>query len=331
MDNTTRFGESKLPVLSLESLASFACIWHNFLHLVQTMNTTNISDTQSFSEDSRNLISGGISGICSMTATHPFERVKVMRILAIQEIAGKNLFTSIYTIAKMHGIRSVFRGNAVSCLREFPGAGLMFYFYEKFKTILTTNKNPDDADLQYRVLSGAIAGFLSSTITYCLDPVKTIMAGDFEGKAGNIRTILKNTYIKDGFRGFYHGYTATMCSVTPYIALNMACFDVLKSKFGRSPDSLYFSFVNMICGSVSGVICCCIIFPIESTRRRLQVNGQAPLSKRYNGLSHCVQKVYKRYGMAGFYYGLVPTYYKIFISAGVMFMVNEKIKQMLKT
>lgn len=181
------------------------------------MSTSELINPKLYNEDTRNLISGGISGICAMTVTHPLERVKMMRILAIREITGKNLLASIYKIARLKGIRSLFRGNAISCLREFPGAGLMFYFYERFKNILTENKNPEDPDLSYRILSGAIAGFLSSTITYGLDPVKTIMAGDLDGRAGSIRDILRNTYRKDGVRGFYHGYMATMCSVTPYI------------------------------------------------------------------------------------------------------------------
>mmetsp|Transcript_12636 Transcript_12636/g.12683 ORF Transcript_12636/g.12683 Transcript_12636/m.12683 type:complete len:190 (-) Transcript_12636:193-762(-) len=189
-----------------------------------------------------------------MTATHPLERIKMMRILGVQEIAGKSLLRSIYKIAQTKGIHSIFRGSAVSCIREFPGAGLMFFFYERFKSTLMDNKKPEDPEFPVHVLSGAMAGFMSSTITYVLDPVKTTMAGDFDGKAGNIRTILRNTYRKDGLRGLYHGYTATMCSVTPYIALNMTCFDYLKSVFARKPDSPYFSLVNMICGSFSGMI-----------------------------------------------------------------------------
>jgi hypothetical protein len=47
------------------------------------------------------------------------------------------------------------------------------------------------------------------------------MSGDYEGKAGNLRTAMSTIYSKNGLKGFYHGYTATMCSVIPFIAMNM--------------------------------------------------------------------------------------------------------------
>lgn len=155
----------------------------------------------------------------------------------------------------------------------------MFYFYERFKTLMANNTKYNDSDLPVRAVSGALAGIISSTITYSLDPVKTIMSADYENKAGSIRNILRNIYRKDGFRGFYHGYAATMCSVTPFIgknyrihqflnqslvtntiilrpmivsvsnfslALNMTFFDYLKSNFARPADSPYFSIVNML-------------------------------------------------------------------------------------
>lgn len=164
-----------------------------------------------------NLLAGGLSGMAAMTATHPLERVKMMRIVGVKEIAGKNILSSIFTMVKLKGIKSILRGNKASWVREFPGAGLMFYFYEKFKSILIPKKGSNDSDLPYRVMSGAWAGMLSSTITYALDPVKAVMASDFDGKYGSMTNVLKNIYKKNGLKGFYHGYTATLWSVTPFI------------------------------------------------------------------------------------------------------------------
>lgn len=93
----------------------------------------------------------------------------------------------------------------------------MFYFYETFKELSLSYKKPGESDHPYKVMSGACAGMLSSTLTYGLDPVKALMASDYEGRYGGIREIVKNIYQKNGLKGFYHGYTATICSVTPFI------------------------------------------------------------------------------------------------------------------
>ena len=86
----------------------------------------------------------------------------------------------------------------------------MFYFYEKFKSILLPYKRPNESDLRYRVISGAGAGIISNSVTYFLDPVKATMSSDFEGKAGSITDILSKIYSKKGIRGFYQGWGATM-------------------------------------------------------------------------------------------------------------------------
>jgi len=91
------------------------------------------------------------------------------------------------------GIPALFRGNGVACLRECPGAALTFLFYEKFKAfVIPANKN--ESDFHYRVVSGATAGIIANTITYPLDPIKTVMISDFESKYGNMIEVTKNIY-----------------------------------------------------------------------------------------------------------------------------------------
>jgi hypothetical protein len=63
----------------------------------------------------------------------------------------------------------------------------------------------------------------------------------------------------------------------------------------------------------------------------MQARGKASFAENYDGIADCVSKVYSKYGMRGFYRGLLPACYKIFISAGVMFTVNEKIKQIIES
>lgn len=181
------------------------------------MHTKEFFRSNLGSSEKVNLLSGGIAGIWAMTATHPLERVKMMRVFGIKDLVGQNLFQSVVTIARNKGTLAIFRGNLASWIREFPGAGLMFYFYERFKPLALEYKHPSAPELPYRVASGALAGVLSSTLTYGLDPVKALMASDYENKAGRMRDVIRTIYRKNGLSGFYHGYAPTICSVTPFI------------------------------------------------------------------------------------------------------------------
>ena len=271
------------------------------------------------------MITGGLSGMAALTVTHPLERIKMMRIFRVREIAGQNLLRSIITVLKTKGIFSLYRGNRVSCIREFPCSGLMFFLYETFKSKLAFCPNWEP-ELSHRICSGAAAGIIANTVTYPLDPIKALISSDLNGELGGIYKVCKSIYYRSGIAGFYHGWTATMCSVTPYIALNMTCFDLLKKAFGVATNSPYFTTVNLMCGSFSGTICWCIIFPIESVRRRMQASGKASYVESYKGIFDCVTKTYSKHGFRGFYFGLPPACCKVFISAGVMFSTNEKLK-----
>lgn len=70
---------------------------------------------------------------------------------------------------------------------------------------------------------------------------------------------------------------------------------------------------------------------MESVRRRMQTRGKAAYAENYDSIFDCVTKVYSRFGIKGFYFGLLPACYKIFLSAGIMFTVNEKLKHIIKS
>lgn len=61
----------------------------------------------------------------------------------------------------------------------------------------------------------------------------------------------------------------------------------------------------------------------------MQARGKAVYAENYDSILDCITKIYTRYGMRGFYLGLLPACHKIFISAGIMFMVNEKVRNIL--
>jgi len=58
--------------------------------------------------------------------------------------------------------------------------------------------------------------------------------------------------------------------------------------------------------------------------------GKTPYAENYEGILDCIVRTFARHGIRGFYFGLPPACCKIFISAGVMFTTNEKLKSALE-
>ena len=111
----------------------------------------------------------------------------------------------------------------------------------------------------------------------------------------------------------------------------MTLFDYLKAAFAAAPTSPWFSISNAMWGATSGVITWCLIFPIESIRRRLQTMGRTAYAENYEGILDCINKVWTKHGVRGFYLGLLPAWYKVIVSASVLFAINEKLRIALKT
>ena len=110
----------------------------------------------------------------------------------------------------------------------------------------------------------------------------------------------------------------------------MTWFDYFKSKFGVESTSPYFSTINMMCGTSAGLTSWCIIFPLENISRRMQAQGKTAYAENYKGIFDCAKKVYRNHGIKGFYFGLKPAWWKVFLYAGLMLTVNEKVKAILR-
>ena len=147
------------------------------------------------SDFSINLVSGGIAGMCAVSATHPLERMKLIKILGINQGETQGgVLGQIYKSTRTHGLRNQFRGNSVSVCREIPKAALTFYLYETFKSQFSGSSKTGDLDLKTRVLSGASAGIIANSVMYLLDPVRTVMTSDVNGRLGSLTQVMKHMY-----------------------------------------------------------------------------------------------------------------------------------------
>lgn len=66
-------------------------------------------------------------------------------------------------------------------------------------------------------------------------------------------------------------------------------------------------------------------YPIDLTRRLLQLNGQPGHS--YSGIVDCFQQLYAKEGFGGFWKGLWATYLKVAPMTAILFLTNEQLKR----
>lgn len=69
-----------------------------------------------------------------------------------------------------------------------------------------------------------------------------------------------------------------------------------------------------------------LVYPLDTVKKRMQLNGQIPSVPRYNGLVHCVRSIVEQEGFGALYNGVTASLLKTSLSTGVTFMVFETVR-----
>ncbi|KAF9596090.1 hypothetical protein IFM89_007143 [Coptis chinensis] len=270
-------------------------------------------------------------------------------------------------IAGEEGFRAFWRGNLVTIAHRLPYSSVSFYAYERYKHVLQSvpglegNRENVTADVCVRLLSGGLAGITAASATYPLDLVRTRLAAQtnviyYRGIGHTLRTICRD----EGIFGLYKGLGATLLGVGPSIAISFSVYETLRSSWQlkRPEDSTV--LVSLACGSLSGIASSTAsathpiynkglksigpnlkairagcgskpaTFPLDLVRRRMQLEGAGGRARVYNtGLFGTFGHIVRSEGMRGLYRGILPEYYKVVPSVGIVFMTYETMKMLL--
>ena len=110
--------------------------------------------------------------------------------------------------------------------------------------------------------------------------------------------------------GFYSGIGPAIIGVTPYVGLNFAFYETLKTvaqKFHDSDNATVTVVKKGILGGIAGGSSKFMMYPLDTVKKRLQAQTlQSTISDlfegpRYNGMKDCFAKIYHDEGIKGFY------------------------------
>ncbi|KAL3826042.1 hypothetical protein ACJIZ3_022071 [Penstemon smallii] len=288
------------------------------------------------------LLAGGIAGAFSKTCTAPLARLTILfQVQGMHSDAAVMskpcIWREALRIMNEEGFRAFWKGNLVTIAHRLPYSSVNFYAYEQYKTFLKTIPGLDGyggnatADAAVHFVGGGLAGITSASVTYPLDLVRTRLAAQrsaiyYQGIRHALRTICKD----EGFLGLYKGMGATLLGVGPSIAISFSVYESLRSHWhSQRPDDSSV-LVSLACGSLSGIASSTATFPLDLVRRRMQLEGAGGRARVYNtGLFGTFRHILRSEGFRGLYRGIMPEYYKVVPSVGIVFMTYETLKKLL--
>ncbi|OJD33762.1 mitochondrial deoxynucleotide carrier [Diplodia corticola] len=182
-------------------------------------------------------------------------------------------------------------------------------------------------------LSGALAGTAATTTTYPLDLLRTRFAAQgpteriYPTLASSISTILR----QEGPLGFFRGLSAAVTQIVPYMGLFFLSYESLKP-LAHALRLLPGSSSDAVAGMSASVLAKTAVFPLDTVRKRLQVQG--PTRARYvhrnipvydRGVAATVAAIVRREGVRGLYRGLTVSLLKAAPTSAVTMWTYERV------
>jgi len=243
-------------------------------------------------------------------------------------------------IFRHEGITGFWKGNV-------PAEGLyLSYGAVQFLTYRSTNQALDKLSDKGGIalpgaaksfISGAVAGTTATTVTYPLDLLRTRFAAQgtervYEGLLASVRDITRN----EGYAGFFRGLTAGVAQVVPYMGLFFALYE--GSKVTLSTVHLPFGSGDAVAGVAASVLSKSAVFPLDTIRKRLQVQGpnrskyfggRIPVYER--GVVGTLSMIVGKEGWRGLYRGLSVSLIKAAPTSAVTMWTYERALHVLQS
>jgi len=297
---------------------------------------------------------GGVAGCLSRTFTAPLDVTKILFQVQTDKMGesktGYNSFFGAMTqIAKEEGIKGLWKGNVVACLRLGPYSAVKYYTFENLAPMIK-DKDGKIKPIS-RMIAGATAGVLSVVTTYPLDLVKTRLTVQKSG-VGVDGTVYKKTYNgtvdcirkviqQEGAQSLYKGLSPTIVGVIPFEAIQFTFYNWIREMRGEqkaaaakeagkpASEGALVTFDFLALGCVSGAVAQTGAYPFDLMRKRFMAQSKAEgmLKTEYSGIMDCARQIVQKEGVLGLYKGTVPNLLKVCPYAAIMWAGYEQARR----
>ena len=209
--------------------------------------------------------------------------------------------------------RILFRGFFTNVLPSAPQGGLRFAIYDN----LRSNGHGS-------IQSVITADFITSFIKVPREVVTSRLQTEppLDGNAhqtARASHIISNIWQKDGIRGFYKGFWATVARDWPFFALLFGIQDDLKSRFNVSTASGSF-----ITSGTAGAVAAFVTTPFDVLRTRIMTSR----TDQGSSIKEISSSIF-RTGARGLFAGALPRSTWWFIVSGMFFPIYESTRTAL--
>lgn len=261
--------------------------------------------------------------VCAAKALFaPLDRLRFLsqvRDMPNIRTSGHNYGSSVSTLSKIvseQGPLALWRGNNANIYRHLTMIFLRVSIYDRVKQVympLDPARYQPGFDYYARVMAqSAMLIAVTTAVTYPLDLIHARMATDMtpRGQDRQYATTFdcfNRTNIDEGFRaGLYKGWQISATSAALRSAMTLPVIDYVRSGTSKLDQSnpLARNFIEKIGVSLlSSVTLSLLLYPFDTAKRCMQLNGVRGHSKAYQGSFDVFRKLMKAGGATALYRG----------------------------
>jgi len=164
----------------------------------------------------------------------PLERLKILMQVQGNEKVYTGIWQGVSHMWRTDGIKGLFKGNGLNCIRIFPNSAIKFLTYEQLSRKISHHLIDNGGDGQLtpllRLGAGAGAGIVGMSATYPMDMVRgriTIQEGTNQQYRGMLHAT-RCIVAEEGVLALWRGWLPSVIGVIPYVGLNFAVYETLK-------------------------------------------------------------------------------------------------------
>uniref|UniRef100_A0A4D5R9B7 Mitochondrial uncoupling protein 2 n=1 Tax=Scolopendra viridis TaxID=118503 RepID=A0A4D5R9B7_SCOVI len=248
------------------------------------------------------------------------------------EFKYRGMFGTIITMARQEGPKSLYNGLPAGLQRQMCFASIRLGLYDSVKAfyISLLGENAGTAqNIGVRILAGITTGCTAVAIAQPTDVVKVRMQAQGRGEAVRRYTGTLNAYrtigAEEGVRGLWKGIGPNMARNGIVNVAEIVCYDIIKEmilKYKLMNDNITCHFTSAV---AAGFCTTVIASPVDVMKTRYMNSRQG----QYKGAVDCTVKMFREGGVAAFYKGFVPNFYR-FVSWNIcMWITYEQLKRLM--
>ncbi|XP_059477673.1 solute carrier family 25 member 44 isoform X2 [Neocloeon triangulifer] len=271
-------------------------------------------------------------------ALYPLTVVKTRLQIQRHNEAYKGMMDACIQIRKSEGMRGLYKGFWVSAAQLISG---VFYIstYEGVRHILKERELVSDSRIRGMV-GGAAASLVGQSIVVPFDVISQhiMILGQAKGAShatnplgvvveGRTKFqiaayVTAEIYRRDGLKGYYRGYTASLCTYVPNSAMWWLLYHFYQDELHRLlPSGCSHLMIQCISGTMGGFTTTLLTNPLDIVRARLQV-------QRIGSMSRTFRELWAEEGMRIFSKGLSARLVQSAVYSFAIILSYESIKRL---